>query len=141
MPSQHRPGHVLYLADHHLRVLDPGAVELYSHDLLRPVHRLRHVHGPARRPDPAAPADCPAQAFPCPIIKNPPEHGSGGVFAVTGSGLAWLRVVGVDHVIMLIHLPRSEEHTSELQSRPHLVCRLLLEKKKKNKNSTILVNT
>src|SRR5690554_7029219 len=27
---------------------------------------------------------------------------------------------------------RSEEHTSELQSRPHLVCRLLLEKKKMN---------
>src|SRR3712207_8872490 len=30
-------------------------------------------------------------------------------------------------------LPRSEEHTSELQSRQYLVCRLLLEKKK-NKN-------
>src|SRR5437870_12995018 len=29
---------------------------------------------------------------------------------------------------------RSEEHTSELQSRGHLVCRLLLEKKKKHKN-------
>src|SRR3989442_11544383 len=28
-------------------------------------------------------------------------------------------------------LDRSEEHTSELQSRPHLVCRLLLEKKKR----------
>src|SRR3712207_7227989 len=28
-------------------------------------------------------------------------------------------------------LPRSEEHTSELQSRQYLVCRLLLEKKKK----------
>src|SRR5690554_7407249 len=28
---------------------------------------------------------------------------------------------------------RSEEHTSELQSRPHLVCRLLLEKKNKKK--------
>src|SRR2546422_8048857 len=28
-------------------------------------------------------------------------------------------------------IPRSEEHTSELQSRLHLVCRLLLEKKKK----------
>src|SRR5690554_1542060 len=27
-----------------------------------------------------------------------------------------------------MHLSRSEEHTSELQSRPHLVCRLLLEK-------------
>src|SRR3989442_3539062 len=31
---------------------------------------------------------------------------------------------------------RSEEHTSELQSRPHLVCRLLLEKKKKNTRAT-----
>src|SRR2546422_6750700 len=31
---------------------------------------------------------------------------------------------------------RSEEHTSELQSRLHLVCRLLLEKKKKTKNLT-----
>src|SRR5436309_10536028 len=31
--------------------------------------------------------------------------------------------------------PRSEEHTSELQSRENLVCRLLLEKKKKNKES------
>src|SRR2546422_8547895 len=30
---------------------------------------------------------------------------------------------------------RSEEHTSELQSRLHLVCRLLLEKKKKKKSS------
>src|SRR5687768_17968323 len=33
----------------------------------------------------------------------------------------------------LLFLPRSEEHTSELQSRLHLVCRLLLEKKKTNK--------
>src|SRR5690554_6973351 len=32
-------------------------------------------------------------------------------------------------------LIRSEEHTSELQSRPHLVCRLLLEKKKKKKKN------
>src|SRR3989442_2970848 len=31
---------------------------------------------------------------------------------------------------------RSEEHTSELQSRPHLVCRLLLEKKKIAKRLT-----
>src|SRR3989442_7272874 len=35
----------------------------------------------------------------------------------------------VDSVVQRVH-PRSEEHTSELQSRPHLVCRLLLEKKK-----------
>src|SRR2546421_3645511 len=32
---------------------------------------------------------------------------------------------------------RSEEHTSELQSRSDLVCRLLLEKKKKNTNSEL----
>src|SRR3712207_7629081 len=32
---------------------------------------------------------------------------------------------------------RSEEHTSELQSRQYLVCRLLLEKKKKKTNNTI----
>src|SRR5687768_17754049 len=32
-----------------------------------------------------------------------------------------------------LHGLRSEEHTSELQSRLHLVCRLLLEKKKNNK--------
>src|SRR5690349_24210779 len=32
-----------------------------------------------------------------------------------------------------LHLVRSEEHTSELQSRRDLVCRLLLEKKKKTK--------
>src|SRR5687768_17961312 len=31
--------------------------------------------------------------------------------------------------------PRSEEHTSELQSRLHLVCRLLLEKKKQNRDN------
>src|SRR5690606_41725625 len=31
-------------------------------------------------------------------------------------------------------IPRSEEHTSELQSRENLVCRLLLEKKKKNQS-------
>src|SRR5437870_10373215 len=34
-----------------------------------------------------------------------------------------------------IHPQRSEEHTSELQSRGHLVCRLLLEKKKRLLNA------
>src|SRR5258708_29125707 len=36
-------------------------------------------------------------------------------------------------------LPRSEEHTSELQSPDHLVCRLLLEKKKKIKKNFVQV--
>src|SRR5439155_4881198 len=34
---------------------------------------------------------------------------------------------------ILVSAARSEEHTSELQSRGHLVCRLLLEKKKKKR--------
>src|ERR1041384_8715910 len=36
---------------------------------------------------------------------------------------------------------RSEEHTSELQSLAYLVCRLLLEKKKKNKQNTRVTST
>src|SRR5687768_17884611 len=40
----------------------------------------------------------------------------------------------VPHAIQ--NTARSEEHTSELQSRLHLVCRLLLEKKKKTKTKT-----
>src|SRR3712207_7144952 len=35
-----------------------------------------------------------------------------------------------------LHVGRSEEHTSELQSRQYLVCRLLLEKKKNAKDAT-----
>src|SRR5690625_7029269 len=35
------------------------------------------------------------------------------------------------------HVNRSEEHTSELQSRGHLVCRLLLEKKKETQQSLL----
>src|SRR3712207_7798934 len=36
-------------------------------------------------------------------------------------------------------IPRSEEHTSELQSRQYLVCRLLLEKKNKKKIQHLLL--
>src|SRR2546429_5703016 len=42
------------------------------------------------------------------------------------------RVPGAGVVARGTRAARSEEHTSELQSRLHLVCRLLLEKKKKN---------
>src|SRR2546422_5923447 len=59
------------------------------------------------------------------------ESGDEVVGKVGGYELALLIVIEV-----LVHR-RSEEHTSELQSRLHLVCRLLLEKKKK-KNRTII---
>src|SRR2546427_8304616 len=36
--------------------------------------------------------------------------------------------------------PRSEEHTSELQSQSNLVCRLLLEKKKKSTENRFIIN-
>src|SRR3989442_9709543 len=49
-----------------------------------------------------------------------------------GLGIAQLDALrlGIDFGDQVAGLDRSEEHTSELQSRPHLVCRLLLEKKK-----------
>src|SRR5205807_10601934 len=49
-----------------------------------------------------------------------------------------LRPDGSQHLLYVLggrHDPRSEEHTSELQSPCNLVCRLLLEKKKKNHNT------
>src|SRR5690625_6387032 len=49
--------------------------------------------------------------------KNPPRKGAGR------------RVQGGGHCRSCTGRCRSEEHTSELQSRGHLVCRLLLEKK------------
>src|SRR6266498_4820943 len=46
------------------------------------------------------------------------------------SAISWLPSMKLSRQLSLPDA-RSEEHTSELQSRPHLVCRLLLEKKKK----------
>src|SRR2546422_8194033 len=65
---------------------------------------------------------------------------SGGVELPRGGQQVTQRLVGVriidDEQVGLAQVDahtdeRSEEHTSELQSRLHLVCRLLLEKKKK----------
>src|SRR3989442_15759551 len=55
-----------------------------------------------------------ADLLQCALLRRDPDLG--------------LQLVGVGQ--------RSEEHTSELQSRPHLVCRLLLEKKKKRLTET-----
>src|SRR3712207_8029021 len=52
-----------------------------------------------------------------------------GLTAPAGASGCCGRQRGRDH-------PRSEEHTSELQSRQYLVCRLLLEKKKNSIHST-----
>src|SRR5215813_14759407 len=47
------------------------------------------------------------------------------------AGAVELSAVAFAPVVPDARAVRSEEHTSELQSRPHLVCRLLLEKKNK----------
>src|SRR3712207_6956114 len=52
------------------------------------------------------------------------------------------RTAGEDRLVRAVlhdHFQRSEEHTSELQSRQYLVCRLLLEKKKNTTYSVYLV--
>src|SRR5436305_14169369 len=51
-----------------------------------------------------------------------------------GTGLSGVLIVSipVQSALTRIALGRSEEHTSELQSRPHLVCRLPLEKIKRS---------
>src|SRR5690554_7329701 len=64
---------------------------------------------------------------------------------ITPAGCPWpssnqtacLKTTSSSSRIFLVCRPisRSEEHTSELQSRPHLVCRLLLEKKKKKQHT------
>src|SRR5262245_63438149 len=48
-----------------------------------------------------------------------------------GDGGSWLTDYPLADIDLSIRLARSEEHTSELQSLRHLVCRLLLEKQKK----------
>src|SRR2546422_8303696 len=54
----------------------------------------------------------------------------GGMLSIEGLSIGFASPRGVVPAVEDFSL-RSEEHTSELQSRLHLVCRLLLEKKKK----------
>src|SRR3712207_7315193 len=80
----------------------------------------------SRPSGPAAPPDVPASWS---TRRTPPEAGE--PFAVTecASGLE-LRLERDGAPWCWLLPERSEEHTSELQSRQYLVCRLLLEKKK-----------
>src|SRR5437899_3631525 len=83
------------------------------------------------------------------MIRRPPRSTLFPYTTLFRSELAWLAdVCGQERRVTDARLrnyryrrrpragePRSEEHTSELQSLRHLVCRLLLEKKKKKKKT------
>src|SRR5690625_7001794 len=66
------------------------------------------------------------------IVAAPARYQGVPVVIIGWILLAWSLVWLVGEIIAN-GTARSEEHTSELQSRGHLVCRLLLEKKKKQK--------
>src|SRR2546430_7244076 len=67
---------------------------------------------------------CPSPCGPTPWLRESSRTGSS----------AWLRPGGRGFAPRRRRPTRSEEHTSELQSQSNLVCRLLLEKKKKHQN-------
>src|SRR5439155_22839006 len=100
---------------HFLLFHAPASTELYTlslHDAL-PISSF------------AAPAPILETASPAPPAPTPPAKSS------TPSDDLFLCICrGAVSLRRLIVQNRSEEHTSELQSRGHLVCRLLLEKKK-----------
>src|SRR2546422_4265261 len=84
--------------------------------------RSRDPVGPLRRNRPGRAVDAPGGS------RAAAAPGPGGVQQARDGPLSAARA-------------RSEEHTSELQSRLHLVCRLLLEKKKKTKQNLDYKNT
>src|SRR3712207_8871549 len=55
---------------------------------------------------------------------------SAAYFLPSGAQLLAMALLLIGLVALFVRQARSEEHTSELQSRQYLVCRLLLEKKK-----------
>src|SRR5687768_17979142 len=99
---------------------DTPTTEIYTlslHDALPIFRRLPPERAESSRRDPVPRYDARAGGAPLP---------EGGPNSSGSSGARRPR--------------RSEEHTSELQSRLHLVCRLLLEKKKTRKEDTIRVD-
>src|SRR5262245_11745675 len=106
------------------RVLDPGPTgEFREGDL---------VAGIVRRPDPVPCSSCAVGEWD--MCRNG-QYTERGIKALHGFAAERFRLEPEFAVRV-----RSEEHTSELQSLRHLVCRLLLEKKKIKKRTTSTIN-
>src|SRR3712207_8549224 len=76
------------------------------------------------------------------MIRRPPRSTLFPYTTLFRSRFHALLLLSTNHLLLVsgLSLPhRSEEHTSELQSRQYLVCRLLLEKKKKTTKNTLLI--
>src|SRR5258708_16939109 len=75
-----------------------------------------------------------ARVSPIEALKEQGRQATGGTMGgplTSGLVIAQVALSLVLVIVAGLFLQRSEEHTSELQSPDHLVCRLLLEKKKK----------
>src|SRR5690606_40327147 len=106
---------------------------IYSATLCSYCHRVPlHLHSfPTRRSSDLHDAECLAHRANFNIdLTVQPEMIDNAASAFAEHAFA-VRVVHHEQNVMRVrHFIRSEEHTSELQSRENLVCRLLLEKKK-----------
>src|SRR5690625_6827870 len=71
------------------------------------------------------------------FLFNPIKEHFGNFMDFTADTLMLLPPIVIIIIVAVIAFFRSEEHTSELQSRGHLVCRLLLDKKKSNRHRTL----
>src|SRR5205085_12034776 len=102
---------------------DPATTEIYTlslHDALPILDAEEHLDGLVLRAEHGDEEEAPLVAV---------EVGVGDRVLLLEGGVEVLAVgVAVEQLVS----KRSEEHTSELQSQSNLVCRLLLEKKKKN---------
>src|SRR6478672_6866514 len=105
-------------------------LESSRHEVVTVITRP-HARAGRGRPEVASPVETVAVAAGVPVL-TPQKAGDPDFLAQ----LAELQVdccPVVAYGVLLPSAARSEEHTSELQSRSDLVCRLLLEKKKKKK--------
>src|SRR2546422_7940658 len=90
-------------------------------------------------PRPASPASVPSAAVTCRGRSPPPSPSAASATSAPWASrnrIAYRTTCSTIRSSCKEPARRSEEHTSELQSRLHLVCRLLLEKKKKNHRET-----
>src|SRR2546429_477694 len=76
---------------------------------------------------------------PCPLFEVDRIQGGAEPRPMSGGAAEVMQARGLERIVRqtdALTAVRSEEHTSELQSRLHLVCRLLLEKKTKNNHAS-----